>query len=337
MEDQQSGEAELRVRDIGEFGLIDRLASIVGQSPAVVGIGDDAAVLDVGGPDYLLATMDALVDGIHFRLDRHPPRAIGRRAMAVNISDVAAMGGQPLFALASLALPPNMPLAEIESLYEGMRDLGKRCNTAIVGGNVTRNPGPLVLDIALLGRVPRDEAVTRNGARPGDLLAVTGTLGTRAAIRLAEEDGFDLERLRGWAAEAYVPEPQVAAGRALAAGHLVHAMMDLSDGLAGDIRHLCVASGVGAVIDEADLPISDEVQEIASILGSDAAEIALTGGEDYELLCALPAAALIAARRALGPLPFTPIGRITEPDEGITLIGRGGHRRPLIQRSWEHF
>ena len=181
------------VGGIGEFELIDRLSGLVGGSAAVVGIGDDAAVLDFGGTDYVLATVDMMVQDVHFELRDTDPRLIGRRAIAINVSDIAAMGGEPSFALISLALPAECPVDFVERLYEGLRHESGLTGAGIVGGNMTRTSGPICIDVTVLGRVPKDEVVLRSGARAGDILAVTGTLGGAAARRLArssdQEDG----------------------------------------------------------------------------------------------------------------------------------------------------
>jgi thiamine-monophosphate kinase len=168
--------SEESIGALGEFGLIERIRNLIGPTTAVVGIGDDAAVLDVGSPDYLLATADMLVQGVHFG-DDADPETLGRHALAVNLSDIAAMGGTPTFALTSLALPNSTTQGFAEGLYLGLRAEARRFDVAIVGGNISSTEGPVVIDVTLLGVVPRDELLLREGAQPGDALVVSGVLG----------------------------------------------------------------------------------------------------------------------------------------------------------------
>jgi thiamine-monophosphate kinase len=313
------------VQNLGEFGLIDRLIHILGDGDLEVGIGDDTAVIDRPGAEQLLATVDMLVEGVHFTLDGLHPFALGRRALAVNLSDIAAMGGNPLFALVSLALPPDRPARLIVDLYRGLRHEAAAFHTSIVGGNLAGTAGPLVIDLALVGEVARGRAVLRSGAREGDILAVTGVLGAAAA-----------ERLSGRQA-SWVPQPRLRAGKALADAGLAHAMIDLSDGLGGDVHHLAQASGVGAVIEEDALPIAIGARRLAEDNNLDPYELALYGGEDYELLIAMSEDAVERARSLLGPVPLTIVGTVLAAGQGITVEHVGGTRDPLEARGWAHF
>jgi thiamine-monophosphate kinase len=328
-----SGGGTPSLHELGEFGLIERLARLVPGSTAVVGIGDDAAVLDMGGPDYLLATVDMLVEGVHFDPETVEPHVLGRRALAINVSDIAAMGGEPSFALISLALPPKCSARFLDQVYEGLAEEAALTSTGIVGGNVTGTSGPLCIDVTLLGRVPRGEVVLRSGAQPGDFLVVTGHLGGAAGLRAAAKstaplvtDGLSL-----------VPVSRVAAARALASAGLAHAMMDLSDGLAGDLHHLCRASNVGAVVWADRLPISGVTGAIATSLGISAESLALTGGEDYELLIALSARDVERAQIRAGDVALTVIGEIVDPASGVTLLTNEGVRQELPPSGWTHF
>jgi thiamine-monophosphate kinase len=280
-----------------------------------------------------------LVEGVHFRLEAIDPLELGRRALAISTSDIAAMGGSPTFALTSLALPPDTPLSTTDRLYRGIRDGARRFGVSVVGGNVARTQGPVTLDVTLLGAVPRDELVLRSGAQVGDLLLVTGVLGEATARRLL------LEQRKGEAAAesnededgGVVPEPRIALARAIASRQLAHAMIDLSDGLAGDVRHLARASGVGAVIDEENLPVSVRARRAAERLGLDFRELALNGGEDYELLIALPEDRLSEAREAAGEVPLFVVGTVVAPEHGILVERFGGARDPLPEGGWSHF
>lgn len=324
------------VSELGEFGLIDRLVSILGRGRAVVPIGDDAAAIAMGGPDLLLATVDTYLDGVHFRLHTDDLRLVGMRLLAVNVSDIAAMGGTPTASLVSLAVPPGVQASKIEELYRGIRKYSDAHDIDIVGGNVTRTPGPLALDLVQLGRVPGREVVLRSGACVGDVLAVTGTLGNRAAAHIlmeAPDDGAGADFVRAH----FVPPNRVEAARSLAGRHLVHAMIDISDGLAADVRHLAEASRVGVCIEETALPISDQVRNISKAHDIEPARLALSGGEDYELLLALGEQSLDSACEALEPVKLTPVGWVTARESGLLLRGTDGSEGPLPDVGWRHF
>lgn len=331
----------MRVRDLGEFALINRLAALTGaDGGVVVGIGDDAAVLDTGGPRLLLATIDIQVEGRHFRRDRIAAERLGRRTAAVNLSDIGAMGGAPRWALASLVLPPDLDVAWVEDLYRGLAvELG-RFGAVMVGGNLSGGE-QIVIDLALLGEVERGRVLRRDGARPGDVVLVTGTLGASAAGRYALDAGLDpADPPVAPLVEAHLtPTPRVREGQALAATGLVTAAIDLSDGLSSDLGHLCDASGVGAEVNAARLPLSAETRTLAARLGLDPVGLALVGGEDYELLLTAPPPAvpeLVAVVRVATGVPLTAIGAITPAAAGRWLL-HDGRRLPLAASGWDHF
>jgi thiamine-monophosphate kinase len=334
-----SGIIPQSVRDVGEFGLIDRLASLIPASSAVIGIGDDAAVLDVGGEDFLLATVDMLVENVHFDLKYTEPFLIGRRALAINVSDIAAMGGEPSFALISLALPPTCSARFVDDVYAGLIHEANAYSTGIVGGNVTATDGPICIDVTVLGRVPKQELVLRSGARPGDVLVVTGNLGAAAARRMAvgRSQAEDLAPIAAVDELPAVPLARVATARRLASARIAHAMLDLSDGLAGDIRHLCRASDVGAVLQEERLPISAATRSVAGAFGVSPVSLALSGGEDYELLISMSPDDLAAARDAAGDAPLTVIGEVVPTSEGVTVLTPSGECEELPASGWTHF
>lgn len=332
----------MRLADIGEFALIARLAKGLEARPDVaLGVGDDAAALDLGADQLLLATCDAQVEGRHFLTRVASPYEIGHKALAVNLSDIAAMGGQPLWVLVSLIAPPELDVLVVDGVYEGLRTLAARYNVAIVGGNVSSTSGPLTIDITALGRVARDRMLTRAGARPGDVLLVTGSLGAgRVGLRAFTSSGAQppsdaLARVR---ARMVTPEPRVREGMALAATGAVTAMLDISDGLAGDLGHICERSHVGALVDAAALPVDDATRAVALAMGEDADALALAGGDDYELLfTARPedVARVTEAARAAGSV-VTVIGAITPPEEGLRIRAPDGAIRPLAARGWDH-
>lgn len=324
------------ISSIGEFDLIEHLASLTGESRALVGIGDDAAVMDQGGPDLLLATVDMLVDNVHFQRDQEGASFIGEWAVTVNLSDVAAMGGRPLYALVSLALPPTLPIAWLESLYEGLTSRARAHGTSVIGGNIARTDGALVIDVAVLGTVAREHVVLRSGARPGDVLAITGALGTRAARRLLRERGLRVrDSDQDWLDRHAIPAARLESGQALARESAADAMIDVSDGLSSDLLHLCRASDVGAVLEADRLPIAPAVRRAAEALHLDPAELALNGGEDYELLVAVAPEKWRAAREATISAGLTAIGHCRPVDEGIKML-QGGATHPLPSGGWRH-
>lgn len=335
----------MRITELGEFGLIDRLQRLVAGPAAdvVVGIGDDVAVLRTDGERLLLATVDAQVETVHFLRHISSADQIGWRALAVNLSDIAAMGGRPRWALVALALPAESELAWVEALYHGLGRAARAAGVSIVGGNLTRCDGPIVIDVTVLGDVARDQLLTRAGARPGDRILVTGTLGEAAAgLQLALQPVPELDAATRTAllARYLTPQARLAEAAIIAAARQATAMIDLSDGLSSDIGHICRCSGVGARIDAARLPISAATEAIARRQALPAWELALNGGEDYELCFTAPphyAAALAEAVRAATGTPVSDVGEILPAERGQVLILPDGTQRPLAAGGWNHF
>jgi thiamine-monophosphate kinase len=309
-----------RAAPAGEFALIDRFTRPLPRAGegVVLGIGDDAAVLRAPAGEDLVATVDAVVEGVHFD-GRFTPEDVGWKALAVNLSDLAAMGARPLWALVALALPAETPAARTAGIARGLGRCARAHDIAVAGGNVTR-AGELSVTVTVVGAVRRGRALTRAGARPGDLLAVSGTLGD-AAAGLAEGAPAALARRQRR------PAPRLRLGRALAG--VARAAIDVSDGLAQDLGHLCAVSGVGAEVDPALLPTSPALRR-ATGGGARALAAALAGGEDYELLVALPPARLAAARAAAqaARTPLTVIGRAVE-GRGVRILTADGRELPL--------
>jgi thiamine-monophosphate kinase len=309
---------------MNEFELIARLTkSLPTNAGVVIGAGDDCAVLDSGRPDqWLLFKTDAVVEDVHFTREA-PPEKIGRKAMARCLSDIAAMAGTPTVALVTLALPRTFEVKFIEAIYAGMAELAQRHGVAIVGGETTTNPERILISIALLGQVPRGKAVRRTGAKPGDAIFVTGELGGSLAGRHLEF------------------EPRLAEARWLAEHFSLHAMIDLSDGLAGDLRHILQASGVGAELLKTAIPISRAAKLRAKAGASTKPAFvgALTDGEDFELLFTVAgkdAVKLLDAWKKQFPkLKLSCIGKITA-GEGITVRDQNGVQ-PLTAHGYVHF
>jgi len=325
---------------LGEFALIERLRSIVpgGGAGVIVGIGDDTAVLQPG--TLVLATCDVQVEGIHFTRDLCTPADVGWRALAVNVSDIAAMGGVPRYALVSLLIPASAGSAALEDLYGGMAELARLHGVAVVGGNVSATPGPLAVDITVLGEA--EHAVLRRGAQPGDGVWITGCAGKAAAGRFLLEHRDVAVAARETLEMAYRrPVARVAAGRAfgnLARSGLVTAMIDTSDGTASDLLHLAEASGVGVRLDAAHLPVPAGLAEAARAAGVAVDAWMLGGGEDYELL--FTAAKAFDARAneaaAAAGVGITRIGDVLPEREGRWVATAAGEQRPLRAAGWDH-
>ena len=302
------------------------------------GIGDDAAVLRPPPGQRLVASVDMLVEDQHFRR-RGPgaaaPADIGWRALAVNLSDLAAMGAWPLWALVSVGVPADFSPEDLEAVYGGLAEAARDCGLAVVGGNLAVVPERLVLDVTVLGAAVRP--VPRTGGRPGDLVCVTGRLGAAAAglaLLSAGEVPPQWDELRQ---AQWRPRPRLAEGRALAALEAVHAMCDVSDGLARDLAGLC-GTGLGALLRAEDLPIPASVVAAAAQTGCDPLEWALGGGEDYELLCLVAPGAVAAAQKAVaaaGGVPLTVIGACRS-QPGLH-VERSGTVQPLATSGWDPF
>ncbi len=334
----------MRIRDIGEFGLIDRIARAL-PAPGegvVVGIGDDVAVLRTDGTRHILATCDIQVEGVHFLRDKISPYQLGRKVVAINVSDIAAMGGLPHYLLVSLVLPKETEVEFVDGLYEGMREECTRWGAEIVGGNMAHSPDGVIVDIFLLGEVEPEHLLRRSGARVGDRVLVTGTLGDSAAglALLLHPETVCPDAYRDFVLRRHLtPTPRLREGRAIARSGMATAAIDVSDGLASDIGHICEMSGVGVRIRADALPISEAARAVAGAVGGDSLEWALFGGEDYELLFTAPADRAGALARWVQEETGTPIaviGEITPAQEGITLVRADGIA-PLRKGGWDHF
>jgi len=333
----------MQVRELGEFELIARLMREEPPHAGVrLGVGDDAAILDIGAAYELLATCDVQVEGRHFVRAAGTPEQLGWRALAVNLSDIAAMGGEPLFALVSLLLPPTLEVAFLDRLYAGLRRAGRAFAVAIVGGNISGIREELAIDITVLGRIRAGTALRRGGARPGDTLLVTGSLGAAAAgLALVMQPDVQVPaHVRTVVSQAYhEPVPRVREGQVLVATGGATAALDISDGLSGDVAHLCERSNVGVIVHEAALPIGPATRVVAGQVKRPVEELALHGGEDYELLFTAPPSVvprLIQAVAEATGTPVTPIGTITPPEAGMWLERADGTRTPLRPQSWDH-
>ena len=316
---------ERTLSDLGEPALIRRIARRAGHSPGqswALGIGDDAAILRTRSNEEIVLSTDAQVEGVHFLFGRETPRTIGRRALAVNLSDLAAMGAEPVGALLSLCAPRSMALSVFDAVVAGFVAESERFACPLVGGNLSRAEVSS-LTVTVVGRCARGGALRRKGLREGDLLYVTGKLGVAALARLrADRDGSPLRR---------VPEPRVRAGRALARMGGIHGCIDLSDGLASDLGQLLGGTSLGAEIDTAQLPAPRGFQRGCRALGVDPVQLQVGGGEDYELLFALAPNAAVRGSSALEKRLGVPVSRIGR------VVRRAGIRGLPATLSEHHF
>jgi thiamine-monophosphate kinase len=328
---------------IGEDDLVRRIraAAASDRDGVIVGIGDDCAVLDVTPGAHLIAKTDLLIEDIHFRRRYAEPADVGWKALAVNISDIASKGARARWALVAIACPSTTTPEEIDAFYAGMLSLARDHGVAVVGGDTSASPGAWFVNVSLLGEATRP--VLRSTAHPGDVVAVTGTLG-RSAAGLAVLDaahapaGVDADTLAEMTAAHLRPRPRAAEGRWLGAADGVTAMMDLSDGVAVDLPRLCAESAVAATVDVDALPVSPETRRVATALGRDARSWATGGGEDYELLVACAETAFERVSSGLREATGTSLTRIAtiERGSGVRFVDRQG--RPVeVARGFEHF
>jgi thiamine-monophosphate kinase len=291
----------------------------------VHGIGDDCAVLKVSTGHQLLLTTDLCVENVHFRRSWHPAPSVGHRCLARGLSDIAAMGGEPLACFLSLALPTTLPQSWVDGFLKGFSRLARRFRVPLAGGDIS-SAGQITADIVVAGQEPSGQALLRSGAQPGDRIYVTGTLGESAAV---------LKRLYGGAhiraaasSRHFYPEPRLEAGRWLRRRQLASAMIDISDGLSVDLKHICDESRVSAVVRAGSLPVGKGAN----------LELALHGGDDYELLFTAPAKAKVPA--AISGVRVTEIGAIYPQKDyppAITILDDNGRARALKPMGWQHF
>jgi thiamine-monophosphate kinase len=338
--------------DLGEKGLLrhiqDRVPSAAG---VVVGLGDDAAAVETS--PFTLVTTDSLVEGVHFQRDAAPARLLGRKALTVNLSDVAAMGGIARYATVSLCLPPAVTLGWVDALYDGLLERAAEAGVALVGGNVAHSRDAIVVDVTLLGDAGR--LMLRAGARPGDRVVVTGTLGAAAqgVSLLAEgarlDEDADLVATGVWtesSAPAVLaclraqldPRPPLALARSIAERGLARAGMDLSDGLSIDLADLCSRSGVGATVEAAAVPVDPRAAGLERARGGDPLALALHGGEDYQLLLAVGPEEMeeLGELARVWGVAVTALGAFVEGEPVVRLQEATGER-PLAPGGHDHF
>lgn len=333
----------MKLDDIGEFGFIKKISRgcLIRPDGVIKSIGDDAAAFRVPPDQVSLITTDLLVERIHFIRNSIRGFDLGYKSLAVNLSDIAAMGGIAREAFVSIAIPADCPLGYLEDFYDGMKGLAARFDVNILGGDTTRSKEDLVINVVVQGTADREQMLCRDAARPGDIVYSTGYLGdSRAGLHLILNeipiDTADWKKLyRAHAA----PEPHLPEGYFLASQPGTHAGIDTSDGLSSDLGHIAEESQVGAVVYADRIPVSESLKKFCSRFGFDPVEYALSGGEDYTLLCTIApenADETAAKFQAEFKKPLFRIGEITDKNR-LELIFPDGRKKSLIPTGWNHF
>jgi len=332
---------------IGEFGLISKFQSLLKyRSPrTILGPGDDCAVYRTSSGHREVVSTDALVEGVHFDLKTHPPEILGHKALAVNASDIAAMGGAPRIALVSIAIPGHTPVKFLERFYKGLNKASEKYEIEIIGGDTASSPKHFFINIAIIGEARQNRIFTRNGARVGDKIYVTGTLGDSSiGLKILSSPRKKWRGPLSWQ-KALIkrhlsPEPRLLISQALARSKLsITSMIDVSDGLSQDLSHICRSSGVGANILESCIPRSSAFNKFCAINKLNPGKYILSGGEDYELLFTLNAESAKKLKSTLTTdVPVTFIGEIIDVPGKIFLTGDNGERTVLQKpEGFDHF
>jgi thiamine-monophosphate kinase len=335
----------MEIRELGELYLVKKLTRqfTPGHPRVVKGIGDDTSVTRQDNSKYLLCTTDTLVEDTHFSLHYTSPRNLGRKAVSISASDIAAMGGAPIFLFTSITLPPSISIDFISLLYKGIKERALEFDIALIGGNTSSSPDKIIINTTILGEVPKDQVVFRTGASVGNMIYVTGHLGDSGLglkmLKERQKTKNKSQNLKNKAILKHInPVPRVREGRAIAKNKLATSMIDISDGLISDLRHISEESGIGATIWLEKLPISAGLKKWLTGHPQDIT-LALGGGEDYELLFTAPkgtAAAIDALSKKLD-IPITHIGEIMPKRCGITILDEEGDIFHLANEGFEHF
>ncbi|MDP2209099.1 MAG: thiamine-phosphate kinase [Bacteroidota bacterium] len=341
---------QTQISKIGEFGLIEKIREIVGISiddNLIKGISDDTAVYKCSPDKLQLLTTDAMVEGVHFDLTFTSMQHLGWKSIVSNISDIAAMGGVPRYAVITLCLPQKISVEMVEDLYRGVVQACKKYSCLVVGGDTTSATGNTVISISLTGEVDPEKIVYRSGAMVGDLICVTGHLGASHAglkILLNEKNKYlndtknfksNIEQYKTVLEKYLMPKPRLDISKILTQNIKVNSMIDISDGLASEVHHLCNNSGVGAEIWEHNIPVDSNSQRVAAEFSENIIDYALYGGEDYELLFTLTDSEFEKLEKLTSDV--TILGRIVEQPKGINIIRESGERKLLGASGWDHF
>lgn len=332
----------MKLKEIGEFGFIDRIAplGLIRPEGVVKGIGDDCAVIGLDESRCLLVTTDLLVERVHFRREWGGPEIIGAKALAVNLSDIAACGGVPRDAFISLAIPDDIDVEWLDGFYAGMSALARDHDVNLLGGDTTGSRSDLVINVALTGEAKREEVLFRHTARPGDLIALTGPIGESGAgceilltaPALPQDVSVRLKRAH------LEPRPHIKEGRILAQSRACTAAIDVSDGLSSDLGHLCQDSGVGAIVYEDRIPVAAELRQAGRALEKDPLAWILNGGEDYVLLAAIKPSMVQGLEEEMQRrhCALLVIGEFVSTP-GMGLMRADGAVRSITPAGWDHF
>jgi thiamine-monophosphate kinase len=334
-----------------EFEFIRTLRERAASSSSVTGIGDDAAVFQTTAGRETVVTTDLLIEDIDFRRTTIPPYLLGHKALAVSLSDIAAMGARPRWSLISIGVPSDVWQTDFtDRFYSGLFELANRYDVQLIGGDTSRTEEKIVIDSIVLGECHAGQATKRSGAKAGDQIFVTGSLGGAAAgLRLAERGAHmaeqnlhgqnsqsDAQKLDHVLMRQLRPEPRVGWGIVLGDEKIATSMIDISDGLSSDLNHLCTASGAGALIESSLLPIDHQVVELCGRRALDPLQLALHGGEDFELLFTVMPRDVARLPRRVDGTQITRIGEITNQNEGVQ-IREGARIWDLNPGGWKHF
>ena len=334
---------DLKIEDIGEFGFIRSIMNKChfSSEKLIKGIGDDCAVIGPYEGKVFLITTDLLLESVHFILEKILPEHLGEKATAVNLSDIAAMGGNALHLFLSIAIPRSMRLETIHLIYRGIKTVCRRYKVNILGGDTSSSSEKLMINVTVIGEAPENEVLYRSGAKPGDAIYLSGTIGNSAAgLKLIKEELFAPDNLTSFLINAHNrPVPLLKIGRIIACSRLASAMIDLSDGLFSDLSHICEGSRVGARLIHNSLPLSEELKALSEINNFDPYKFALSGGEDYRLLITIPQKNIEPFQKLFKnhkPCPVYHVGEITK-ELGIKMIRVDGKEELLNDTGFNHF
>ncbi|UCC79999.1 MAG: thiamine-phosphate kinase [Candidatus Zixiibacteriota bacterium] len=330
----------MKLNDLGEFGLIEMIRGIVGPAGenVIKGIGDDCAVVESSNDKVMLLTTDVLVEGVHFTKGFMSPENLGRKALAVNISDIAAMGGKPLYALLSLGAPESTEIDYLDKLVSGMSSLAAEYKIDLIGGDTSLSPELLFINIFLVGESSKDKVLYRSGAGVDQVIFVTGEVGSSAAGLDILKRALSIKKYGSLTGAHVSPHPHLKEGEIISSSGFATSLIDISDGVMADLGNICRESKVGALVRESDLPISEECRQYCHINGPDATDFALYGGEDYVLMGTVPEHLYYKLRDSMnsGGCSVYPIGR-TKEETGIKLQGRDGAIAEIEPNGYDHF
>jgi thiamine-monophosphate kinase len=327
----------MKINQIGEFGLIDLIRRKVfsKDKQVIVNIGDDAAVIKSSSDRLLIFTTDTMVEGIHFDLEYFAFEEVGWKAMAANLSDIAAMGGLPKFALVTVGLPKSTQAEDVLSIYKGASRIARKYDCKIIGGDTTLVPKHLFVSIALIGEVEKKRLVLRSGAKKRDLICVTGKLGeAQAGLEFLKKYG---RQKRVLARKHLQPRPRIRESRILLRSLKINSMIDISDGLSSELFHLAEESRLGAVIYEENIPMSSKCFKLASLLGKSPSTWALSSGEEYELLFTVDKKDQTKIEIIKKKLDISVIGEMVDKRRGVKLTSKSGGSKDLDKRGFVHF